>query len=382
MKKLYTLLGLTLIFAIHYGQDIPNTGDPLSEHGAWGYDNTEETSPNNRNSYVIQRHYGLSFSAHSYYGGIRFYNQETSSPYGYNGTMVMSITNNKVGVGTTSPIQLFNVHGTSGIPATSGTVQNGIAAFSSNSTYSTLYIGNYPSSPWGMWLQASARHGLNGNHPIIFNPNGGKVGIGVVSPDETLHVNGTMTITGDIGTVIDGNHWETGKHTLELQNNDAGDVVLAFHRAGYTIASIRHSSLGGLIFSGSGAYNSNHMYVKSNGNVGIGTDNPKAKLSVNGTVISSEIKVLADISQYPDFVFSQDYNLRSLKEVEKYIEDNKHLPEIPKADEVKDGIALGDMNYKLLQKIEELTLYMIDLNNKVEVLQKENEVLKQKINLE
>ncbi len=122
-----------------------------------------------------------------------------------------------------------------------------------------------------------------------------------------------------------------------------------------------------------------------NGNIGIGTDNPKAKLSVNGTIISKEIKVLADISQYPDFVFSNNYKIRSLKEVEKYIEDNNHLPDIPKAEDMKDGIALGEMNTKLLQKIEELTLYVIDQNKKIIELEKQNneiEELKQMVKLQ
>lgn len=110
--------------------------------------------------------------------------------------------------------------------------------------------------------------------------------------------------------------------------------------------------------------------VPYGGRVGIGTTDPKAKLSVNGIIISSEIVVLADISQYPDFVFSDDYKLRSLKEVEEYIENNSHLPDIPEADDVKEGIALGEMNNKLLQKIEELTLYTIEQEKKIEKLEK------------
>ena len=68
------------------------------------------------------------------------------------------------------------------------------------------------------------------------------------------------------------------------------------------------------------------------------------------------------------FVFSDKYKLRSLKEVENYIEENNHLPDIPTADDVTEGIALGEMNTKLLQKIEELTLYVIDLQKQVDDL--------------
>ncbi|MCL6294858.1 hypothetical protein [Jejuia spongiicola] len=108
---------------------------------------------------------------------------------------------------------------------------------------------------------------------------GDKVGIGTTTPDEKLHVNGTTTITADIGTVT-SSHWHTGAHTLELQNSDAGDAVLSFHRAGYSNAAIKHSSLGGLTFSGSGAFNANHLFIKSNGYLGVGTTAPASQLDV------------------------------------------------------------------------------------------------------
>ncbi len=114
---------------------------------------------------------------------------------------------------------------------------------------------------------------------FIINPQNGNVGIGTTAPEEKLHVNGTTTITADIGSVT-SSHWQTGAHTLELQNSDAGDVVLSFHRAGHTNAAIKHSSLGGLIFSGSGGFDANHLFLKSNGYFGIGTTAPASQLDV------------------------------------------------------------------------------------------------------
>lgn len=108
------------------------------------------------------------------------------------------------------------------------------------------------------------------------------------------------------------------------------------------------------------------MLIKSNGNIGIGTTDPKSKLAVNGQIRATEVKVLADIS-VPDYVFAPDYDLRSLKDTKKYIEENSHLPEIPSAAEIgENGIDLGDMNMRLLKKIEELTLHQIDLLEKLE----------------
>ncbi|SHH88129.1 hypothetical protein [Flavobacterium defluvii] len=108
--------------------------------------------------------------------------------------------------------------------------------------------------------------------------------------------------------------------------------------------------------------------------VGIGTNTPDSALAVNGTIHSKEVKV--DLINWPDFVFKKEYKLPTLEEVEKHIAEKGHLENIPSEEEaVKNGINLGEINAKLLQKIEELTLYMIDVNKKVNVLQINNEKL-------
>jgi len=112
------------------------------------------------------------------------------------------------------------------------------------------------------------------------------------------------------------------------------------------------------------------------GNVGIGTTNPDELLTVNGAIHAKEIKV--DLTgSLADFVFSPDYKLKSLTELEQYLKENRHLPEIPSATEVKEnGLSLGEMQNKLLQKIEELTLYVIEQDkSKKELEKKYNELL-------
>ncbi|WP_419870248.1 hypothetical protein [Chryseobacterium sp. CT-SW4] len=113
-----------------------------------------------------------------------------------------------------------------------------------------------------------------------------------------------------------------------------------------------------------------------NGNVGIGISNPTNKLDVNGIVHAKEVKV--DLQNWPDYVFENNYTLNSLEDIEKYISEKGHLPNIPSAKEVEEnGIGLGQMNAKLLEKVEELTLYSIEQNKQIKNLQKENETLMQ-----
>jgi len=106
------------------------------------------------------------------------------------------------------------------------------------------------------------------------------------------------------------------------------------------------------------------MEIRGNGNVGIGVTDSKNKLDVNGTIHSKEVKV--DMEGWSDFVFKKEYNLPTLEEVEKHIAEKGHLKYIPSEKEVlQNGINLGEMNAKLLQKIEELTLYMIEQNKQI-----------------
>lgn len=118
------------------------------------------------------------------------------------------------------------------------------------------------------------------------------------------------------------------------------------------------------------------MTFKWNTGIGIGTNNPQYKLDVNGTIRAKEIKVETG---WADFVFAPDYQLPTLGEVEAHIKEHKHLPGIPSEAEVKkDGANLGEMNVKLLQKIEELTLYMIQQNKEIESLKNEVQQLRAK----
>ncbi|MEC7262606.1 MAG: hypothetical protein VXW38_02630 [Bacteroidota bacterium] len=120
---------------------------------------------------------------------------------------------------------------------------------------------------------------------------------------------------------------------------------------------------GGIVFGGTGMDDifDDILTIRGNGNVGIATTIPDSKLTVKGKIHAEEVKVDLSVPG-PDYVFKQGYDLKSLEEVQSYIKEHGHLPNIPSAKQMEEnGIDLGEMNMKLLEKIEELTLYVIEL---------------------
>jgi hypothetical protein len=112
------------------------------------------------------------------------------------------------------------------------------------------------------------------------------------------------------------------------------------------------------------------MSFRGDGRIGIWTTTPAAgyALSVNGKIVCEELKVQLSGS-WPDYVFCKAYQLRSIKELENFIQKNKHLPGIPSAATVeKDGLDVGDMQKRMMEKIEELTLYIIQQQKEIDAL--------------
>lgn len=185
----------------------------------------------------------------------------------------------------------------------------------------------------------------------------GHVGVGTPSPEAFLHVAGSNSS----GILVDA----PVVPALRLKRtNDTGatgniDWIGATNVIGARIGI--NDDIGGAMqfkLGGAGTISDTKVIITGAGNVGIGTTSPSHKLAVNGAIRAKE--VIVETANWADYVFSEDYRLAPLSEVEAHIKAEKHLPGIPSAAQVAEhGVSVGEMQAKLLAKIEELTLHQI-----------------------
>lgn len=193
----------------------------------------------------------------------------------------------------------------------------------------------------------------------------GTVGIGVGSSNFPLHLKSVAS---------DRSRFEYATTTIDLvdygtSSNDYSESAGMFVN-GRDALVMSGSGKGIRLVTHDGSTYKERLRILSNGRVGINTKNPSHQLSVNGTIGAKEINVTT--SGWADYVFKPEYELMPLNEVEQFIRDNGRLPNIPTEAEVMEhGVNLAEMVVKLLEKVEELTLYSIEQNTQIKALQAE-----------
>ncbi|WP_185937194.1 hypothetical protein [Chitinophaga polysaccharea] len=209
---------------------------------------------------------------------------------------------------------------------------------------------------------------------MVFRPDG-NVGIGTMNTYTRLSVDGGVTILSPGGSAIPRPPVSAGTITGEIRGTSPGwyagdDGFLRLSAGGGTSAGTKSFiDLSGYTANQPDRYENivmgtagqERIRIASNGNVGIGTNNPDVKLAVNGDIRAKRVKVTA--TNWPDYVFHPSYQLPGLMEVADFIHQHQHLPGVPSQTEVQreGSVDVGAMNETLLKKIEELTLYMIEL---------------------
>ncbi|MCC4230973.1 tail fiber protein [Zunongwangia profunda] len=200
----------------------------------------------------------------------------------------------------------------------------------------------------------------------------GNLGLGVRSPTTKLEINGGFLFHKNSGGFL---NFGMDQRSDFIQNLDgayiySGSGPSGKMPAGTLVIQSRSNQNRNILFV-TGSSPEERMRITGTGNVGIGTLNPDEKLTVNGSIHTQEVRVDVDGFSVPDFVFKEGFDLMALQKLKEYIEQNHHLPNIPSASELENkGMNLKQMNLLLLQKIEELTLYVLSLQEQVDHLKK------------
>ncbi|WP_192350277.1 hypothetical protein [Algoriphagus sp. Y33] len=185
------------------------------------------------------------------------------------------------------------------------------------------------------------------------------------APSDYLSFNNSTSLGSKFIPSIKGNYTADNRTAIFLMgeitsNNDNGpSAVMSFDaRSSGSFVSNRNVFLWR-------NYTNNLMVLGPTGNLGIGVSSPSQKLEVNGTIKTKEVNVTA--TGWPDYVFRPGYQRMPLSELEAFIKKNGHLPDVPtEAEVMENGVNLAEMNVKLLEKVEELTLYVIELEKKID----------------
>ena len=274
---------------------------------------------------------------------------------------IMSLTNGYSSInGDLNVVDKLIVHGISSL---SGNVSVG------TSVGTSLTVNSYSILKGDVVIGTSsvpADLTVNGNTAYT-----GNLSLGTTTATEKLNVKGNILLESQ--TSHNGGAFKFENITVQSGNGNYYDVLkISYNNYAASYITINASNLS--LYKKSLQLNESEIIINDANN------NRTAYIHQDGRIWAKKL-LLADAEQWPDYVFEDNYKLQSLPELESYLKANKHLPDMPTANEIKDnGIDVGAVNTQLVKKVEELSLYLIEQNKQIEAQQKQIEELMKKVN--
>lgn len=270
-----------------------------------------------------------------------------------------------IGLGTSDPQQKLHVK------LDNSSVHALIESGSAGGTVTTKYLN--AESDWSVGMSGAEIFEIENNgNPIVsimdgaptnlmFVEDNGRIGFNNNSPQANYHFYDASS--SNILLVESGGG---GTSSMAKFKNASGEWTVGMN--GGEVFQVKNGTTS--VFAIENNAPGSSLHIEDSGEVGIGTTNPGYELDVVGTIRAEEI--IVEVTGGPDYVFADDYPLMSLEDVETHIQANRHLPGVPSAAEMQNGVQMSAMQMKLLEKVEELTLYMIEMK-------KENQALKARV---
>lgn len=281
-----------------------------------------------------------------------------------------------VGIGTTNPTVKLDVRTSdNGVGISLRTLKDSIGAstilrFTTSANLfafpddRTSFFGNYRTGGGSNLIFGTASSGSGSVEKMRFSW-AGHLGIGTDDPEGRLHID--MTNTADDRSIVINDDDDA---LIEMRKSGIARGFIQVSGIDMRIGTTADNNTGDFVVRTNGA---DRLWVHQNGNVSIGTETVANgfRVSILGKIMCEELQVKL-LNTWPDYVFKNSYKLKSIYSLERFVKRNHHLPGIPTAKEMDEkGMGVGEMQRLQMEKIEELTLYIIQLKKEIDTLKKE-----------